>query len=64
MRAHRRAQSARPQGMSLANLLRKAKGGEGGRVLPFIEKLRNLVFIRSLTFARLCHFKPRRYLSG
>jgi len=27
MRAHRRAQSARPQGMSLANLLREAKGG-------------------------------------
>ena len=27
MRAHRRAQSARPQGMSLANLLPEAKGG-------------------------------------
>jgi len=27
MRGHRRAQSARPQGMSLANLLREAKGG-------------------------------------
>ena len=26
MRAHRRAQSARPRGMSLANLLREAKG--------------------------------------
>jgi len=38
MKADWRAQSARPREMSLANLLREAKGG---RVPPFIEKLRS-----------------------
>ena len=62
MKADQRAQSARPQGMSLANLLREAKGGACPPLLRSYEglkkhreKIRHCSNFTDRLFVKHCH---------